>query len=131
MSAIAAVVGRLGASCLLGHSGYLLYTCVYVVIVVNTGAEYQAITRDRQLATAIMEMCGIYFANVVRFRLQIAARVTAWLHRNCLPDRLSILPVWRLSRLLSELYPEQRVTVDFPEHQTSKWGSRFFGLEQR
>ncbi|MGI2027139.1 type VI secretion system baseplate subunit TssG [Endozoicomonas acroporae] len=120
-------VGRLGASCLLGHSGYLLYTCVYVVIVINTGAEYQTITRDRQLAPAIMEMCGIYFANLVRFRLQINCP------RHCLSaPQLSARPavhtarLGRLSCLLSELYPEQRVTVDFPEHQISKWGSRFF-----
>ncbi|MFK0574120.1 type VI secretion system baseplate subunit TssG [Endozoicomonas sp.] len=117
--------GRLGENTLLGSSCYLLHSSVSVVISVNTVREYQAIISDARLAPAIVEMCVFFFASIVRFRLQINCP------RHCLVSpRLSSRPgtnvarLGRLSCLLPELHPEQRVTVDFPGRRRNKRFSR-------
>ena len=107
--------GRLGDSTLLGRSGYLLHSCVNVVIFTKTLKEYKAATSDPGMAPAVLEMCTIYFACIARFRLQIKCP------RSFLESpRLSSKPgngvarLGRLSCLMPELHPQQLIIVDYP-----------------
>ena len=109
-------IGYLGKNALLGRSGYLLHSCVNIVISARSREEYQAIVGDPEMPPAILEISTIYFSCLARFRLQIKCP------RSFLTSpRLSCKPtpdvarLGRLSCLRPELYPHQLITIDYPE----------------
>lgn len=108
-------VVRLGENSLIGRSGYLLHSCINVVISARTVDEYQSIVEDPDIAPAILEMCTIYFSSPAHFRLQIQCP-----RRFLDPPRLSAQPtgsvarLGRMSCLLPELKPQQLITIDYP-----------------
>lgn len=114
-------VGYLGRNTLTGRSCYLLHSRVNVIILAETREEYNAITRDKTLAPAILEMCTLYFEGSARFRLQIKCP------RLCLiRPQLTAKPsantarLGLLSCLMPEQHPDRVIVVDFPEVNRSK-----------
>ncbi|OED43356.1 hypothetical protein ACH42_10280 [Endozoicomonas sp. (ex Bugula neritina AB1)] len=107
---------RLGENTLIGRSGYLLHSCIHVVISARTRQEYQAIINDSSIAPAILEMCRMYFASIARFRLQVQCP-RSFLQSPQLsakPDS-SVARLGRLSCLVPELWPHQLITIDYPK----------------
>lgn len=107
-------VGYLGQNTLIGKSCYLLHSRVNVIIRVKNKEQYQAVTRDKKLAPALLEFCHIYFGGDARFRIQV------YCPRHCLVSpklsvrhRDGVARLGRLSCLMPELHPDELVVVDF------------------